>query len=42
MMRDWLAWMLIRCARRLTTLGDVDDQLARAQAMQHWAAFADR
>lgn len=41
-MRDWLAWLLVRAARRLTTLGDVDDMLERAETMQRWAAFEQR
>ncbi len=37
-MRDWLALVLIRMARRLTTMGDVDDMLKQAEPMQRWAA----
>lgn len=37
-MRDWLAWVMIRMARRLTTLGDVDDMLKQAEPIQRWAA----
>lgn len=41
-MRDWLAWVLIRMARRLTTLGEVDDLLAQIEPKQRWAAFEQR
>lgn len=40
-MRDWLAWLLVRAARRLTTLGDIDDTLKRVETMQR-AAFKQR
>jgi hypothetical protein len=41
-MRDWLALLIIRAARRLTTWGPTDDYLAEAERHQQWAAFRDR
>lgn len=41
-MRDWLALLIIRAARRLTTWGPTDDYLAEAERHQQWDAFRDR
>ena len=38
-LRDFLALWLIRFARRLTTWGDVDDMLAKAENFQSVARW---